>query len=81
MFWISRDPVGRGIAMFLNHAPGRGLYAVGGNPVAARYCGIDASPAPVAGLCGLAGAIAGLCGYLWVSRYGIAYTDIAPAMN
>ena len=22
-------------------APGRGLYAVGGNPVAARYCGID----------------------------------------
>jgi rhamnose transport system permease protein len=25
----------------------------------------------------LAGAISGLCGYLWVSRYGIAYADIA----
>ena len=25
----------------------------------------------------LSGAISGLCGYLWVSRYGIAYTDIA----
>jgi ABC-type uncharacterized transport system permease subunit len=23
---------------------GRGLYAVGGNPVAARYCGIDLAP-------------------------------------
>ena len=25
----------------------------------------------------LSGAIAGLCGYLWVARYGIAYTEIA----
>ena len=25
----------------------------------------------------LCGAIAGLCGYLWVARFGIAYTEIA----
>ena len=62
--------------MFAHTSLGRGLYAIGGNPVAARYCGI-----PVARLQGfvyvLAGAVSGLCGYLWVSRYGIAYTDIA----
>ena len=61
----------------LNHSRiGRGLYAVGGNPVAARYCGIDL-PAQQFLVHTLAGAVSGLCGYLWVSRYGIAYTDIA----
>jgi rhamnose transport system permease protein len=25
----------------------------------------------------VSGALAGLCGYLWVSRYGVAYTEIA----
>ena len=55
---------------------GRGLYAVGGNPVAARYCGIDLSSQQFF-VHTLAGAVSGLCGYLWVSRYGIAYTEIA----
>ena len=26
---------------------------------------------------GLSGAMAGLCGYLWVARYAVAYTEIA----
>jgi rhamnose transport system permease protein len=61
----------------LNHSrTGRGLYAVGGNPVAARYCGIDLRAQQFL-VYTLAGAVSGLCGYLWVSRYGIAYTDIA----
>jgi len=61
----------------LNHSRlGRGIYAVGGNPLAARYCGIDLG-AQQFFVHTLAGAISGLCGYLWVSRYGIAYTDIA----
>jgi rhamnose transport system permease protein len=61
----------------LNHSRiGRGLYAVGGNPVAARYCGIDLRVQQFL-VYMLAGAVSGLCGYLWVSRYGIAYTDIA----
>ena len=55
---------------------GRGLYAVGGNPVAARYCGIDLWKQQLI-VYGLAGAVSGISGYLWVSRYGIAYSDIA----
>lgn len=55
---------------------GRGLYAVGGNPVAARFCGIDLRRQQML-VYALSGAVSGLCGYLWVSRYGIAYSDIA----
>ena len=63
--------------VFLRHsATGRNLYAVGGNPVAARYCGIDLARQQFL-VYALAGAVSGLCGYLWVSRYGIAYADIA----
>lgn len=56
--------------------PGRGLYAVGGNPVAARYCGIDLARQQLLAYA-ISGAVAGLCGYLWVARYGVAYVEIA----
>ena len=63
--------------VFLRHTgTGRNLYAVGGNPVAARYCGINLARQQFL-VYTLAGAVSGLCGYLWVSRYGIAYADIA----
>jgi rhamnose transport system permease protein len=69
--------VSLGFYGLLNHSRlGRGIYAVGGNPVAARYCGIELGSQQFF-VHSLAGAISGLCGYLWVSRYGIAYTDIA----
>ena len=55
---------------------GRALYALGGNPVAARYVGLPARRL-VTLTHAIAGAVSGLCGALWVSRYGIAYTDIA----
>lgn len=55
---------------------GRGLYAVGGNPVAARYCGVSVEHAQVR-VYVISGAISGLCGYLWVARYGVAYSEIA----
>jgi rhamnose transport system permease protein len=55
---------------------GRGLYAVGGNPVAARHCGIDQRRQDLLAYA-ISGAIAGLCGYLWVARYGVAYSEIA----
>ncbi len=55
---------------------GRGLYAVGGNPVAARYCGIDLGRQQLVAYA-ISGAVAGLCGYLWVARYGVAYVEIA----
>lgn len=63
--------------LFLNHTrTGRGLYAVGGNPVAARYCGIDQRRQEFLAYA-ISGSVAGLCGYLWVARYGVAYSEIA----
>lgn len=55
---------------------GRALYATGGNPTAAVYAGIDTGRTRFFAYC-LAGALAGLSGYLWVSRYAVAYVDIA----
>lgn len=63
--------------LFLNMTrTGRGIYAVGGNPVAARYCGIDQGRQELIAYA-ITGAVAGLCGYLWVARYGVAYSEIA----
>lgn len=55
---------------------GRAFYAVGGNPSAAVYAGIDPGRTQFAAFT-LAGAVAGLTGYLWVARYQVAYVDIA----
>ena len=55
---------------------GRGFYAVGGNPIAARYCGIDQGWQEFLAY-SISGAVSGLCGYLWVARYGVAYSEIA----
>ena len=69
--------VAAAFAYLLNQTQtGRGIYAVGGNPVAARYCGIDL-PRQQFLVYTLSGAVSGLCGFLWASRYGIAYTDLA----
>lgn len=76
IFWIA---AGLAIAawLFLTMTrPGRGLYAVGCNPVAARYCGIDLGRQQLIAYA-ISGAVAGLCGYLWVARYGVAYVEIA----
>ena len=54
----------------------RDLYAAGGNPHAAEFSGIDPGRAQFIAYT-LCGAIAGVCGYLWVARFAVAYTDIA----
>ena len=54
----------------------RNLYAAGGNPEAAACSGIDAGRMQFLAFT-VCGAIAGLCGYLWVARFAVAYTDIA----
>ena len=54
----------------------RDLYAAGGNPEAAAYSGIDPGRMQFIAYV-VSGAIAGLAGYLWVSRFAVAYTDIA----
>jgi rhamnose transport system permease protein len=54
----------------------RNLYAAGGNPEAASYSGIDVGRMQFIAYV-ICGALAGLCGYLWVARFAVAYTDIA----
>jgi len=54
----------------------RDLYAAGGNPEAANYSGVDAGRMQFIAYT-ICGAIAGVCGYLWVARFAVAYTDIA----
>ena len=55
---------------------GRAFYAAGGNPHAARYVGIDVGRTQFWAFT-ISGALAGLTGYLWVSRYAVAYVDLA----
>lgn len=79
-FWIM-VVVAIAIWIFLGKTrTGRGLYAVGGNPVAARYCGVNIKHQQLL-VYVVSGAIAGLCGYLWVARYGVAYSEIASGFE
>ena len=55
---------------------GRAFYAAGGNPHAASYAGIDVGRTQFWAFT-ISGALAGLTGYLWVSRYAVAYVDLA----
>lgn len=76
MAWIALAGVAAFMAL-VRYAPlGRAFYAVGGNPSAAIYAGIDPGRTQFAAFV-LSGAIAGLTGYLWVARYQVAYVDIA----
>jgi rhamnose transport system permease protein len=59
---------------------GRGFFVAGSNPDAAIYAGIDVRRMRFAAFT-LSGAIAGLCGYFWVSRFAIAYTDVAQGFE
>jgi len=55
---------------------GRSILAVGGNPHAAVYTGINVGRTQFFAFV-ISGALAGLTGYLWVARYAVAYVDIA----
>ncbi len=59
---------------------GRAFYATGGNPIAAVYTGINVGRTQFIAFC-ISGTIAGFCGYLWASRYTIAYVDIATGFE
>jgi rhamnose transport system permease protein len=66
LFWLlmTRTPLGRA------------FYAIGVNPTASVYTGIDVGRTQFLAFV-LAGAVSGLCGYLWISRYVIASTEVA----
>jgi rhamnose transport system permease protein len=66
LFWVvmTRTPVGRS------------LYAIGVNPTASVYTGINVGRTNFYAFV-ISGAVAGLCGYLWISRYVIASVEVA----
>jgi rhamnose transport system permease protein len=55
---------------------GRELYAIGNHPVSAGYVGVPVRRRVFA-VYAISGMVAGLCGYLWVARYAVAFTEIA----
>jgi rhamnose transport system permease protein len=59
---------------------GRAFYAVGGNPHASVYAGINVGKTQFWAFV-LSGMLAGLTGYLWVARYSVAYVDIAKGFE
>ena len=74
--WLAIAGVGAAALSMRYTVMGRDLYAAGGNPSAATYTGIDPGRMQCLAYT-ICGAIAGLCGYLWVARFAVAYTDIA----
>ena len=76
LVWVALIIAALGYVFLHHRRAGRELYALGGNPAAARYAGIDA-PRREFLVYALTGLLSGLCGYLWVARYAVAYTETA----
>lgn len=74
--WVSVIVVLLMLVVISRTALGRSLFAVGGNANAAIYAGIDPGRTRFVAFT-ISGALAGLAGYLWISRYAVAYVDIA----
>ena len=75
LVWVA-VAVALAASLFLAHTrTGRALYALGGNPAAALTVGIPAARLKLL-VYTLSGAVAGLCGALWVARFGIASAEI-----
>jgi rhamnose transport system permease protein len=78
--WIAVATVAVFSVLATRTALGRAFLAVGGNPHAAIYAGIDVGRTRFAAFV-ISGALAGLSGYLWVARYAVAYVDIAAGFE
>ena len=74
--WLSLAVAAAFVVALQRTRVARDLYAAGGNPEAANYSGIDPLRMQFIAYT-VCGAIAGVCGYLWVARFAVAYTDIA----
>lgn len=80
MSWIAIATILIFAVVLTRTALGRAFFAVGGNPHAAVYTGIDVGRTQFAAFV-ISGALAGLVGYLWVARYAVAYVDIASGFE
>ncbi|MEO1787947.1 MAG: ABC transporter permease, partial [Pseudomonadota bacterium] len=76
MSWIAIAAVVLFTIVMTRTTLGRAFYAVGGNPHAATYSGINVGRTQFWAFT-ISGALAGLTGYLWVSRFAVAFVDLA----
>lgn len=74
--WLAIVGIAAGYILFTRTPLGRAFYATGGNAVAAVYAGIDTGKTRFWAFT-FSGLVAGISGYLWVSRYAVAYVDVA----
>jgi len=74
--WIAIATVILFVVVMNRTTLGRAFYAAGGNPHAATYAGVNVGKSQFWAFT-ISGAIAGLTGYLWVSRFAVAYVDVA----
>jgi rhamnose transport system permease protein len=80
MSWVAIAIIMMFAVLLGRTALGRAFFAVGGNPHAAVYTGINVGRTQFAAFV-ISGALAGLVGYLWVARYAVAYVDIASGFE
>jgi rhamnose transport system permease protein len=80
MTWIALCVVALAALVMARPPLGRAFYAVGGNPAAAVYAGLDAGRMQAVAFV-ISGALAGLAGYLWVARYAVAFVNIAAGFE
>ncbi|WP_136660721.1 ABC transporter permease [Nitratireductor sp. XY-223] len=80
MSWIAIAIVALFYLLITRTPVGRAFFAVGGNPDAAVYTGINVGRTQFIAFL-LSGMLAGLTGYLWVARYAVAYVDIAAGFE
>ncbi len=78
--WVALLIVAVAVLVLTRTPLGRAFYAVGGNPTAAIYAGINVGRTRFYAFC-LSGLLAGISGYLWVARYAVAYVDIAAGFE
>lgn len=80
MSWIALAAIALFFVVLTRTPLGRSFYAVGGNPHAAVYTGINVGRTQCIAFI-ISGALAGLTGYLWVARFAVAYVDIAAGFE
>lgn len=80
MSWLAIIGVAVGGFALRYTAAGRRFFVAGSQPAAAGYVGINVGRVQCLAFT-IAGAIAGLCGYLWVARFAIASADIAQGFE
>lgn len=74
--WIALAVIALAHVVLTRTPLGRSVYAAGVSPTASVYAGINVGRVQFNAFC-VSGALAGLCGYLWISRYVIASVEVA----